>query len=320
MDVVVLEQEHASGKPLRAEIAPEFGSNLFRLSYGDLELLHYDLELLRRRRWTGTPVLWPLPNRVSGKCYEFGGRSVDLSGVRRPEGNWPLIHGLVDNQGWHHSPPSASGDHLRTWIDISPGAAPFQWFPFPSRLTLEYTLHAGGIRLDYTVDNLGDERLPFAFALHPYFALLDGSHSEICVPAESVMEADDELLPSGRLIPVADAGCDLRSPISAVDRSLDHVFTDLRPGEPCLIRHPLTGVELQLTGSEDFTHVVVYTVKAAAEGFVCVENQTGSADAINLQARASASGDGELERAAHLMTVGPGQRHSGHVEYRVVPL
>ena len=320
MEVVTLEHDHESGERLQAQIAPEFGSNLFRLRYGELELLRYDLDLLRSRRWTGTPILWPVPNRVSGKRYRFGTKVVDLSEVQRPEGNWPLIHGFVDDQVWQHAPPAEPGDHLRTWIDIVPGAAPFEHFPFPSRLTVDFRLHTWGVRFDYMVENVGDEALPFAFALHPYFALLDGSESEICVSAKSVMETDEELLPSGRLIPVEEAGCDLRRPVRAVDTALDHVFTNLQAGEPCVIRHPHAGVELQLTASGGFSHVVVYTLKADAEGFVCVENQTGSTDAINLHARGVEAGDAALERAAHLLTVAPGHTHSGHIEYRIVPL
>ncbi|HUR49434.1 MAG TPA: aldose 1-epimerase [Acidimicrobiales bacterium] len=319
MEVVALELDHSSGRRLRAEIAPEFGSNLFRLRFGELDLLRCDLDLLRSRRWTGTPILWPVPNRVSGKRYRFGTKVVDLSRVERPEGNWPLIHGFVDDQPWQHetSRGDAATARARTWIEIAPCSTPFEYFPFPSRLTLEFTLHSGGLRVDYTVENLGGEALPFAFALHPYFALLDGGATQLAVPADAVMEADDDLLPTGRLVPVADAGCDLREPTSPASLALDHVFTDLHPGEHSRLIHPRSGVEIELVASGDFTHVVVYTLKAASDGFVCVENQTGSTDAINLHTRAVETEDPALERAAHLLVVPPGGSHTGYVEYRV---
>lgn len=317
MEVIALEGEHESGAGLCAEIAPEFGSNLIRLRYADLDLLRFDPAVLRQRRWTGTPMLWPSPNRVSGKRYRFGVKEVSLEDVRRPEGNWPLIHGLVDDRPWQHE---RTDDALRTWIEIVPGAEPFALFPFPSRLTLDFKLTAVGLRLGYTVENLGEYALPFAFAPHPYFALLDADASQIVVPAASVMEADDELLPSGRLLPVDATGCDLRRPTAAVDVALDHVFTELEPDAPSRLIHPLSGIEVQLSASPDFTHVVVYTLKAESDGFVCIENQTGSTDAINLHTRAVETGDVALEKAAHLLIVQPGQSHTGHLEYRVVPI
>lgn len=317
-DVVVLEHDH-----LTAEVAPALGSNLYRLRYGHCELVCADVERLRRRWWTGTPVLWPLPNRVRDKRYRFGGRTVSLAGVVRPEGNWPLIHGLVDDVAWQHDEPWSDGTSagVRTWVDMAPGSERFAFYPFPSRLTLEFVLGADGLRIAYRVDNLGDGDLPFAFALHPYLELLDGAATEVVVPADAVMDADDDLLPSGRLLPVEGTGAfDLRRPTPVAGLELDHVFTRLHPGAPCALRHPGRGFELLLQGSDDFTHVVLYTMKAASEGIVCLENQTGSTDAVNLHARAMESGDDELAEAAHLIVVRRGESHEGWVDYRVRPL
>lgn len=321
--VVVLEAGDVT-----AEVEPRHGSNLCSLRYRGQELLRCDRDLLAAGRWTGTPVLWPFPNRVRGKEYRFGGRTVSLAAVVRPEGNWPLIHGLVDDLPWEWEDAAGSGPAVRTWIDWLPaGSAASQLFalyPFPSRLTLEVEAGGDGVRVSYRVDNLGDEDLPFGFALHPYFALLDGGRSEVLVPADAVMEADDDLLPSGRLLPVdgEGGGCDLRRPVPAASLQLDHVFTRLRPGPgaPCLLRHPRRGFELVLRASGDFTHVVLYTMKAASEGFVCLENQTSSTDAVNLHTRAVESGDAALAEAAHLLVVPPGASHGGWIDYRVRPI
>lgn len=310
------------------EVAPAFGSNLCRLCYRGVELVRCDRERLERRWWTGTPVLWPLPNRVRDKQYRFRGRTVSLAAVVRPEGNWPLIHGLVDDLVWQHGAPwtdagpggsAGVSSGVRTWVELLPGSERFALYPFPSRLTLDFVVDAGGVRVAYRVDNLGGDDLPFAFALHPYLELLDGASSEVVVPADAVMEADAELLPTGRLLPVT-GDCDLRAPVAAVALQLDHVFTRLRPGQPCALRHPVTGIELLASASEDFTHVVLYTMKAASGGFVCLENQTGSTDAVNLHARAVESGDAELAEAAHLLVVPGGGSHEGWIDYRVRPL
>jgi aldose 1-epimerase len=322
-DVVVL--EHDDGDPAHhvlAEVVPAFGSNLRRLSVGGVEILRGDAELLRRRWWTGTLVLWPIPNRVRGKRYEFGGRSVDLHDVVRPEGNEPLIHGLVDDRAWQHEPPSATatGASVRTWFEITPASDVFRWYPFPSRLSLELAVRPSGVRVGYRVDNLGDEPLPFAFALHPYFELVDGAASEVIVPADGVMDADEELLPTGTVDAMGAGGFDLRRATPIVDLDLDHVLTRLHPGAPPTLRFPTTGIQVEARASEEFTHVVLFTRRARAEGYVCLENQTGSTDAINLHARAEATGDEDLRRAAHLLVLPAGAAHEGWIEYVVSPL
>ena len=315
-DVVVL--THDNG--VVAEIAPALGSNLYRLAVGGTELLRDDADVLRAGQWTGTLVLWPLPNRVRDKRYEFGGHAVDLGDVVRAEGNTPLIHGLVDDQPWHHDAPlaSAGSASVRTWIDVAPGSPLFAHYPFPSRLSLDFTLHAAGIRVTYRVDNLGDEPMPFAFALHPYFALVDDEATEVVVPADVVMDADDELLPTGGLTAMGTSGFDLRRSTPVVDVDLDHVFTGLAPSASPRLRFPRSGLELVAAASDDFTHVVLYTRKARSDGFVCLENQTGATDAINLHRRAMASNDADLERAAHLLVVAPGRHHEGWIDYRLV--
>ena len=319
-DVVVL--EHDDGNPAHhvvAEVAPALGSNLYRFDVGGTQLLRGDRTLLRHGRWSGTLVLWPLPNRVRDKRYRFGGRTVDLSDVVRPEGNEPLIHGLVDDRAWEHDEPHAGGDGstVRTWVETHPGSPHFAHHPFPSRLSLELTVHAGGVRVAYTVDNLGGEPMPCAFALHPHFEVLDGAESVVVVPADGTMEADDELLPTGAVLPMGSQGFDLRRPTALFDVELDDVFTQLHRGEPPRLRFPLSGLELAARASADFTHVVLYTLKARDQGFVCLENQTGSTDAINLYARALEAGDEALREAAHLLVIPPGGRHQGWISYEV---
>src|SRR5439155_18021173 len=75
-------------------IAPEFGSNLFRFRVGAHDLIYTDQELLTKRDFTGTFVLWPFPNRVRDKCYPYQGQRYSLENVHRPGGYPTLVHGL----------------------------------------------------------------------------------------------------------------------------------------------------------------------------------------------------------------------------------
>src|SRR5207253_434737 len=86
-------------------IAPEFGSNLFRFRAGEHDLIYTDQELLTKRDFTGTFVLWPFPNRVRDKRYTYQGQRYSLEDVHRPGGYPTLVHGLVFDRPWHYTQP-----------------------------------------------------------------------------------------------------------------------------------------------------------------------------------------------------------------------
>lgn len=319
-DIIRLEHTAPDGQVLIAEIAPEYGSNLYRLRYGEHELLAGDKDLLKQGEWTGTFVPWPIPNRVRDKEYEFEGQRHSLRGVNRIEGNDVLIHGLVDDRAWDYGQPSADTESasVSTSVDITPDNPAFNYYPFPSRLSLIYRLLENGIRVEYVVENQGEKNMPFGFALHPYFATLSGpEQTRVTLPANYIMEMDDELLPSGNLIPMGEQGYDLRQPAPVSKLHLDHVFTGLDPAVPPSIDYTALGFRLNLHSSPDFTHMVLYTEKAAEKHFICFENQTGSTDMINLHTRAVATNDERLKQAAHLLILGPGQKHQGYIEYQL---
>ncbi len=317
-EVVRLEHAGADGDITAVEIAPERGSNMYRFQSGEHEIIYGDRELIRNGYWSGNFVLWPLPNRVRGKEYNFEGKTISLQDVRRKEGNEPLIHGLVDDKPWSYSELDAdeSSARVTTSYEILPDGPEFRHYPFPGKLSLEYVLTDKGVRVGYTVENLGTGNMPFGFALHPYFTVLSGLEKTlVTLPANSIMEADKELLPSGRLIPMGEQEYDLRRPTPIKGLFLDHVFTDLQLGTPAVIDYTTLGKRLTLDSSPDFTHMVLYSEAAEEKNFICLENQTGSTDMINLHERAVQTGDSALQKAAHLLVLGAGATHQGYIEY-----
>ena len=95
------------------------------------------------------------------------------------------------------------------------------------------------------------------------------------------MEAID-LLPTGKLVNVADTPFDLRTARSLEGLVADDVFFGIDSQKPALIEHRAMGATLAISVSNDFTHAVVFT-PTDKEGF-CVENQTCSTDSHNLDA------------------------------------
>lgn len=301
-----------AARNLVARIAPELGSNLYSLCVGEHELLYCDAEQLKTHGHTGIFVLWPFPNRIRDKQYIYRSQHYTFEGVPRPQG--ALIHGLVFDRAWSYEPPQANeqGASVTTFVEVKPGSLYYSAYPFPSRLSLTYTLTSTGITITYHVHNVGSQPLPYGFALHPYFRLLSSADKTlVTLPAARVMEADQELLPTGRLLDVNSIMYDmfnLNQPITISQLKLDHVYTSLPPANESLIEHREQGLRIRLTASEDFTHAVIYTLGDGP--FFCLENQTCSTDAINLA-------HNNQQDIAHLLEVQPGELAAGSIRYGI---
>jgi aldose 1-epimerase len=297
-------------------IVPEYGSNLFRFRVGEHDLIYTDQELLKKRDYTGTFVLWPFPNRVRDKRYTYQGQSYSLENVHRP-GDATLVHGLVFDRPWHYTQPVIGPDavSVTTYIDSNAESPYYTAYPFDSRLTLTYTLSGTELTVTYQVHNQSARTLPFGFALHPYFSTFaDKRDVSISVPARAVMEADDEMLPTGRIFDVNKvmyAMYDLREPVPVDYLKLDHVYTRLNKPALSIVDYKMLALQLHISATDDFTHVVIFTLQQTPS--FCIEYQTCSTDAINLHHQGTA-----LREAAHLLEVQPGAIFSGTLRYAVI--
>ena len=306
-----------SSHDILVKIAPEYGSNLFRFRFGEHDLIYTDPELLTKRNFTGTFVLWPFPNRVRDKRYTYQRQSYSLENVHRPGGYPTLIHGLVFDRPWHYTQPVIGTDavSVTTYVDVNPDSLYYSAYPFDSRLSLTYTLSGTELTMTYLVHNKSTRTLPFGFAMHPYLSTFADKHEVLlCIPAQAVMEADHELLPTGRIFDVNEvmyAMYDLREPVPVDFLKLDHVYTRLNKPAPSIVDYKSLALQLHISATDDFTHVVIYSPQQPP--FFCLEYQTCSTDAINLHHQGAA-----LREAAHLLEVQPGATFSGTLRYSVV--
>ena len=313
---LLYEDRENPSRSIEVAIAPELGSNMFRFRVGEHDLLYCEPDLLKQKAFTGNFVLWPFPNRMREKKYSYQGKSYSLAGLKRPAGNDVLIHGLVFDRQWHYEMPVFGPDFasVRTYVEITPESPFYQGYPFDSRLALTYVLTKNGVTVSYEVWNKSFQDMPFGFALHPYFSMLPGKYDTlVSIPANTVMEANDELLPTGRLLDVRGimyAMFDLRQPVPVGNLKLDHVYTDLHKDESAVIEYRKQAMRLRISASEESTHMVIYTPPAEDSPFFCLENQTCSTDAINLYQQG-------LKEMAHLLEVHPGETRTGFIQYTV---
>src|SRR5947209_870700 len=183
----------------------------------------------------------------------------------------------------------------------------FVLWPFPNRVRDK--------RYTYQVHNKSTRALPFGFALHPYFSTFADKHDVfVSIPAQAVMEADDEMLPTGRIFDVRKvmyAMYDLREPTPIACLKLDHVYTRLSQPALSILDYKKFAMQLHISATDDFTHLVIFTPEQVPS--LCIEYQTCSTDAINLHHQSTA-----LREIAHLLEIQPGETYSGAISYSVV--
>ena len=287
-----------------AEFMPQQGSNLFDLVVDGTDYL-FGQAPAGGAALLGTPILYPMPNRVRDAQFTFAGRTFRF----QPNNGPNFIHGLVRDQQWQVEGAQAT-DHsvsVKTYIRFEPGTSIYSLFPIRNTLELVYTLTPGAIRFDFTLRNDdAEQRLPFGLAIHPYFPVLGPRESvRILVPAQKWMEAEN-LLPTGRLIDLAQGPADLREPVSLAQLNLDDVFWGMTESNPSVIYYDSLGLKLTLSASAFFTHAVVYT--PVGRPFFCIENQSCSTDAHNLYSRG-------LKDEAHLAILEPGESRSEWIQF-----
>lgn len=265
----------------------------------------------------GSYLSCPTPNRVRDGRFTFQGNTV----VMEKFGRRRSAHGVVYDTVWDYQEPivTAQGVQFRGSMEIRPGDENFSAFPYPCRLSAEYQLENQGVVFSYTVENLGNRTMPFGICKHPYLTTMGPSDPiEIKVEADSVYETTEDLLPTGRYIPVStEDGTDLREYRNIDGLVLDTVYTNLR-SQNIYVRYPKRGFQMRIHSTSDFKNVVVFTLTAVLDKMgllpgknlptiFCIENQTCCTDGINMHEKGFTK--------SGLIILEPGQRHSGSISY-----
>lgn len=172
-----------------AVVLPAFGSNAIAFESGGrtiIELPQDRREFLASytaKTMYGTPILFP-PNRIRGGKFAFAGRSYELPLNEPPDHH---LHGELARRPWNvveYGATEESGAYVRCRFDYAAHPDLLATFPHPLQFTATHSLKDGKLRLDIAVRNAGDTTAPFAFGLHPYFAVpANGDGSTLRVPA-----------------------------------------------------------------------------------------------------------------------------------------
>ena len=226
------------------------------------------------------------------------------------DGAGNAIHGFVFDRPWRVT--DAGDDRATGAFRLSTDAADrLELWPSDFDLSVTYTLSAATLRCELTVENAGDEPLPFGLGTHPYFALPlgDGGAAGDCrvtVPAAGRWELIGGV-PTGEIADV-DGEYDLRDGPKFGGLDLDDVYTRVAVEGGAItsvIEDPAAGLRVVQRCDAAFREQVVFTppwFKKDGRGAVCIEPYTCATDAINLQARGVDAGLRTLDPGAAFET------------------
>jgi aldose 1-epimerase len=235
-------------------------------------------------------LLIPWPNRIADGRYEFNGRAHQLPLDEPEHGN--AIHGLVRWSEWTIAERGPDRVALELLLYPRPG------YPFTLALRVEHALSAEGLAVEIEATNIGSEPCPYGAGAHPYLALDSGADgAELCLPASTVLEANDRSIPVGQK-GVSEAGLDFREAKPLTGARLDHCFTDL--GRDVDGRARITVDGTTLWADEAYPYVMAFTgdeLPDVARRSIAIEPMTCAPNAFR-------SGGG-------LIRLESGERHRG---------
>jgi aldose 1-epimerase len=183
-------------------------------------------------------LLLPWPNRIDDGQYEFAGR-VHQAPINEPARH-NALHGLTRWMNW------TAVDQAPDRVLMSLVLHPQDGYPYTIRFDVEYRLSAGGLSVRTTASNVGQQAAPFGAGHHPYLTvgtLIDDA--QLKMPALLRLEANDRLIPTGRVLPNRGTAYDFLElrPIGSL--KMDTAFANLVPDSDGLVR-----VHLQAAGGD----------------------------------------------------------------------
>ncbi|ADN01233.1 aldose 1-epimerase [Spirochaeta thermophila] len=166
-------------------------------------------EELLANPWFRGRLLFPFNDRIPGGVYCFEGREYAFPCTEGDD----ALHGFL----WQRPMRVRRGGETREgeWLEceyVTDGSD--RGYPFEVGLRVRYEVGGDGFSLRAHVWNAGGVAAPVSIGWHPYVSPGAGMQVDdlvLRIPAEAVLEVDERLLPTGRILPVGGTPWDFRA-------------------------------------------------------------------------------------------------------------
>jgi len=207
-------------------------------------------------------LLLPWPNRIEDGRYEFAGTMHQTPLTEPIRHN--AIHGLTRWVNW------TALEQAPDRVLMSLVLHPQEGYPFALDLRAEYHLSAAGLSVRTSATNIGTQAAPYGAGHHPYLTVGTSIDEALLkLPALMRLEANDRLIPTGRLLATRGTAYDFLElrPIGSL--SMDTAFATLVPDSDDLIRvhfqAPRGEPKVTLWMEPVYRFLMVYTPDAISE-------------------------------------------------------
>jgi galactose mutarotase-like enzyme len=242
------------------------------------------------------PLLFPIVGSLKDDRYRWRGKTYGM-----------FRHGFTRFAEFRH----LTGGPAEAAFLLTDDEATRKQYPFAFRLTAAYALAARTLDLAFTVENPGDEPMPYAVGWHPAFhwPFAGGAKEDYRVDfAAEEATSLPEVTPAGlirrarRPSPAAGRRLDLRPELFAGGAL---VFTDARSREMAFTAGDGSAIVMTV---EDMPHLVVWTKPTAP--YISLEAWTSHSDAED--------GDGDFASKPSMRWLPPGEtaHHSVRLTWR----
>ncbi|WP_207491949.1 aldose 1-epimerase [Aridibaculum aurantiacum] len=152
-------------------------------------------------------------------------------------------------------------------------------FPFAYRCEVEYALRKDNqLTVKTTVTNVDEQLLPITDGWHPYFTLHDPvDECQLEFQSKEMLEFDDELIPTGKLVPYQEFGSLQKLEKASFDNCFTMNFAECQP--LCVFRNPQRKIQLEIYPSHEYPYLQIYTPDHRKS--IALENLSAAPDAFN---------------------------------------
>lgn len=187
------------------------------------------------------------------------------------------IHGLIYDAMFEIADYQESDEHASVTLSYVYDKRQ-EGFPYAYEITVEYVLGKDNLLTVTTkVKNSGDRNFPLSDGWHPYFTLGE-TVDDLTVQfnASQMVEFDDRLLPTGKLLP--NNNFEQSRPFGATFLDNCFVLKDFE-NDSCILRDENSGVQLIIKAEKSYPYLQVYTPPHRKS--IAVENLSSPPDAFN---------------------------------------
>jgi len=232
-------------------------------------------------------ILSPFPGRVENSEYDFEGKHYKLEGFAQNRGN--TLHAFVREMEWQVE--KTGENQITSTLDVMAKEVESKGFPFSLKYQIIYTLLEDGIEIKTCVKNVGEKIAPFGIGYHPYFKVATQVDEMVWrVPAKKVVEFDETLKPTGKMLPIGETRLDFREPHAIEGIEVDNCFTDLIRDDDGIFTSTLSNLSqtrcLEIWQDESYPYFQTYSADTIADSnyrqAMALEPQSCCGYAVNM--------------------------------------